>query len=295
MRKTILLLAILALAATARAQSSATKPAEGADRAYAITFYRPHTPAETYNLQVSLEAHTIGHFEVGQASSGNSNNAVMNLKATIRVLKVNGIGEPVMFLLTVDKALLKTGKDETPLGLDGAQIGVTYPGRTPHFVRRDGKKIGREAEMLLSRMFPKPKGVAPASYLGPGHAVRPGDSWAIKPEAVAKLFRQEGKGTIEPSKISGTVTFKGIEEWEGVPCLHLVSTLALKDITMPHFIGGMQIDMAQDMLLPTDPKIDKSRETDKIVSDVFGVMVSDDGKKMNIKGKSTVTVTKIVR
>ncbi len=286
---------ILALTAlTVQAQTSPNTAAPGGEKAYTVTFNRPHAPGETYHLEISLSAHTIGHIGIGQASTGNSSDTLLTLKASVRVLKVDGIGEPIMFLLNVGKAVLKDGKDEIPLGLDGAQIGVTYPQGKPHFVRRDGKKLDRTAGMLLSEMFPKPKGINPDSYQGPGHPVKPGDSWPIDTQTVAKMFKKGEKGGVDPSKISGTVTFKGIEEWEGVPCLHLVAAMTLKEMTMPHFVGNMKTDMSQDTLLPVDPKISKSRQTNEIVNDVFGVMVSEDGKKMNIKGKSRVNIVKAV-
>ncbi len=294
MKRTLFSLIVLALALTAWAQAPDTKPLPGADHAYTITFNRPHAAGETYKLAVSLEAHTIGHMGIGQGASGGATDATLNLKGSVRVLKVNAIGEPTMFLLTVDQASLNNGKKDVPLDLDGAQIGAAYPGNKPRFVRRDGKALGRKAEMLLAQMFPMPKGINPDTYEGPGHPVKPGDSWPIRSEAVAKIFQGEGEGGIDPSKISGTVTFKGVENWNGVPCLHVVSTVTLKNVTMPHFLGSMRTDLTQDLLLPADPKVKKSREENDIVSDVFGKIISEDGKKLDIKSKSRVKVVTIV-
>ncbi len=294
MKRTFWVWIVLAAALAAWAQSPATGPQPQGVEPVTLTFNRPRHPGETYKLDVSLEAHSLEHMGIGQGSGGGSSDAVLTLNGSVRVLRVNAIGEPVMFLLSVDKASLVNDKKDVPLNLAGAQIGVTYPGGKPNFVRRDGKKMGREATMLIAQLFPMPRGINPDTYEGPGHPVKPGDSWPINTQAVAELFKKGGKGGVDPSKISGTVTFEGIETWEGVPCYHVVSTLTMKDLTMPHFLGSMRTDISQDLLLPADAKVRKSREANEIVSDVFGKIISEDGKKMDIKSKSRVKVVMTV-
>ena len=294
MKRTFCVWIVLATALAVWAQSPASAPQTPGVKPVTLTFNRPHHPGESYKLDVSLEAHSLEHMGIGQGSGGGSSDAALTLSGSVRVLRVNAIGEPMMFLLSVDKASLVNDKKDVPLDMAGAEIGVSYPGGKPNFVRRDGKKLGREASMLLAQLFPTPRGIDPDTYEGPGHPVKPGESWPINTQAVAELFKKGGKGGVDPSKISGTVTFKGMETWEGVPCYHVVSTLTMKDLTMPHFLGSMRTDISQDLLLPADAKIRKSRETNVIVSDVFGKILSGDGKKMDIKSKSQVKVVMTV-
>ncbi len=286
----VLGLAVLAV----QAQSPPKAAAPSGETLYTIAINRPRGPGETYKLDTTLVAHTVGHMGLPGATGGQVGNAKLTMKGSLRVLRVNAIGEPVMFLLTVDKASLLNDKKDVPLDLDGAQIGATYPDGKPHFVRRDGKKLGPEASQLLAMMFPMPKGVSPDTYEGPGHPVKPGDSWPVNAGAIARLFKTPGKEAADASKISGTVSFKGIEEWEGLPCYHLAAKASFKNITMPHFLGSMSMNMEQDILQPTDTKINKMRQVTTIVNDVFGKFMSENGPVADIKTKSTVTVTTVV-
>ena len=129
--------------------------------------------------------------------------------------------------------------------------------------------------------------------LGPGKEVKPGDTWEVNKAALSKAISGEGKDSknaMDPSRIQGTVTFVGTETWDGVPCLHLTAKVAIKNPENSHFVGQASMEFSQDMLVPVDPSLKKSKDTSEQLSDVRGKYISDDGKKMDIKSKSRMSI-----
>jgi hypothetical protein len=270
-------------------------PAVPASGTYKVVLNRPFAKGDTYKLSVDVKVRsesTMGIDGAGGAQGGIEEGSG-SLSGTVRVMDVNAIGEPTIFMIHVEKAESKTGDKPDPVKLAGVDVGISFPSGKPRYVRRDSQPINKDEEMLLSMAFTPPRGISPDEILGPGKEVKPGDTWSVSKEALAKEISgdvKDPKKAMDPSRIDGTVTFVGTEAWEGLPCLHLTAKVAIKNPENPHFVGEASLEFKQDMLVPLDPSVKKSKDTSDQLSDVRGKYITDDGKKLDIKNKSHTTI-----
>ncbi|MEW6757529.1 MAG: hypothetical protein AB1347_04850, partial [Acidobacteriota bacterium] len=208
------------------------------------------------------------------------------------VVSVNSLGEPTLLVLSVGQArLVLDGKDQT-LDLEGVDLGVSYPSGKVHITRRDGKVLSMVAEALLGQAFGPPSGVSPDEAFGPGRAVRPGEFWPLKPEALARLLASGAEGDLGPgpSNFEGTLTYLGPETRDGVPCSHLRSSVIVKDLKIPKFVGTIHTDITEDLWLPEDASSILSHRVTTLVNDVRGKFLSGDGKALDVRSKDTMTL-----
>lgn len=297
--KSLTLLALATLAATALLAQGAPAPAPPASEgAQKIVFHRPFAKGETYKLAAEISVHSEGSMGLdGAGSQGGVEKGTGSLSGSVRVMDVNAIGEPTMFMVHVEKAESTTGDKPDPVKLAGTDLGVSFPSGKARFVRRDNQPINQDEETLLSMIFSPPNGVSADEILGPGKDVKPGDSWPVNREALAKVFSGEEKDpkkALDPSRLEGTVTFVGVEDWDGTPCLRLKTTVTIKNPEMPNFVGEASMEFRQEVLVPKDPALKQSKDTSEQYSDVRGKLLSGDGKKLDIKGKNKVIIQTVI-
>ena len=280
----------------APAPAPAPTPAVGA---YKVVFHRPFAKGDTYKLAVEGSMRSEGSMGLdGGGSQGGVEEGTGSLSGSVRVMDVNAIGEPTLFMIHVDKAESKTGDKPDPIKLAGTDLGVSFPSGKARFVRRDNQPLNQDEETLLSLIFSPPNGVSADEILGPGKEVKPGDSWPANREALAKAINGENKDpqkAIDPSRLEGTVTFVGVEDWGGTPCLRLKAKIAIKNPEMPNFVGEASMEFRQDILVPQDPALKKSKDTSEQYSEVRGKLLSGDGKKLDIRGKNLVTIQMVIQ
>ena len=294
----ILQVAALCVPASVLALAQATAPASPAPPAsgtYKVVLNRPFAKGDSYKLSVDVKVRSEGTMGIdGMAGSeGGVEEGSGSFSGTVRVMDVNPIGEPTIFMIHVEKAESKTGDKPDPVKLAGIDVGISFPSGKPHYTRRDSQPINKDEETLLSMAFTPPRGISPDEILGPGKEVKPGDTWPVNKAALAKEISgdtKDPKKAMDPSRIDGTVTFVGIETWDGLPCLHLTAKVSIKNPENPHFIGEASLEFMQDMLVPQDPSLKKSKDTSEQLSDVRGKYIADDGKKMDIKNKSHTSI-----
>jgi hypothetical protein len=295
--KNALLVAFAAVTAPALLAQQAPPPAPApasSPGSYKVVLHRPFAKGDTYKLAVEISVHSEGSMGLdGAGSQGGVEKGTGSLSGGVRVMDVNAIGEPTMFMVHVDKAESKTGDKPDPIKLAGTDLGVSFPSGKPRFVRRDNQPLNQDEETLLSLIFSPPNGVSADEILGPGKEVRPGDSWPVNREALAKVFSGEEKDpkkALDPSRLDGTVTFVGVEDWDGIPCLRLKTKVVIKNPEMPNFVGEASMEFRQEVLVPRDPALKLSKDTSEQYSDVRGKLLSGDGKKLDIKGKNQVII-----
>jgi len=123
-------------------------PDSSPGEAKVLVLHRPHLRGQTYEVAVRLDGHSKGTMGVGESTSGQSQSFRLDLSGIAKVVSVNGLGEPTLLVLSVAKARLLLDGEEKALDLDGAELGVSFPGGKVRFTRKDGKPMVKEAEGL---------------------------------------------------------------------------------------------------------------------------------------------------
>lgn len=248
-------------------------------------------------MALRLEGHSKGTTGIGESTSGQSQEFGLDLSGTVKVVSVDSMGQPTLLVLSVAKARLLLDGEEMALGLDGADLGISFPSGKVRFTRKDGKVMAKEAEGLLSQAFAPPKALHPDEAFGPGRPVRPGESWTLKPEVLARMLASgaEGDAGPAPTNFEGTMTYLGPETWDGMPCSHLRASLVVKDLKVPQFVGTIRTEVTEDLWLPEDASSIRAHRVLTLVNDVRGKFLSGDGKALDVKSKDTMKLDSTTR
>lgn len=271
--------------------------AEAPTEARTLVLHRPVSRGQSYGLDLRLEGHSKGTMGIGESTSGQSQSFRLDLSGQVKAVSVNPQGEPTLLVLSVAKAQLSLDGKDHPLDLNGVDLGVSFPSGKVHFTRKDGKALAKEAEGLLSQAFSPPDGLQRDEAFGPGRAVKPGESWTLKPEILAQVLASGAQGESKPgpSNLEGTMTYVGPEPWEGMPCSHLRTALVVKDLKVPNFVGSIRMEVTEDLWLPEESSSIRSHRVTTVANDLWGKFLSGDGKALDIKSKDTLTLDVTVR
>lgn len=288
--------AVLALAAlTLGVRGQEAPPSQGGG-AREIVLNRPFARGETYDLVFDLQGSGRGSLGIGESTSGSSHQVAFRLEGKARVLSVSERGEPTLLFFQVANARLRQDDKEAALDLDGAELGVSYPGGKPRFVRRDGKELPKEVLGLLPQAFPAPDERDEDALLGPGRPVAPGESWSLSPEALTRMLFPKGQEEMARSaRLEGTATFVGEEVRDGLPGLVIRTHVKAGDLRIPKFVGTFSAELSDDLWIAADRASHRSRRTTTTVTDLWGKILSGDGKSLDVKSKDTLTVQVEVR
>lgn len=261
-----------------------------------IVLNRPFSRGEAYDLVFDLQGSGKGSFGIGEATSGSSHKVSFRLEGRAKVLSVSERGEPTLLLFQVGTARLVQEDKEKALDLDGAELGLSFPGGKPRFVRRDGKELPKEVLGLLPQVFPAPKEWDEDALLGPGRPVAPGESWSLSPESLGRmLFTQEQEEMARSARMEGTATFVGEETRDGLPGLLVRTKVKVTDLRIPKFVGTFAVEVTDDLWIAADRASHRSRRTTTTVTDLWGKILSGDGKSLDVKNKDTLTVQVEIR
>ena len=263
-------------------------------QAVEITFNRPSSIGDTSTMETHLEFHTIASQGFGMKANRMIKDIKGDLSAKIKVLKENDVGQPMMLFCTVKKATMVDDGKQTDPGLDGAQLGVTFPKSGVRFVRRDGKEVSKKGKFLLSQIIQPPDGINPDDYLSAKRPVHPGESWKADSKILAKLF-SDGEVSIKPSDIHAKVTFLGIEKWNDLDCYHVVFEGTAENLKRPSFMGTAKISQHEDLYIPVDAKSKASRSTSTFKSNFSGKYMAENQPVMPVKDRTTVKIETTVR
>jgi len=281
---------LCALATVLAFGQGATPPPAAAPSAYHVALNRPFAKGDSYKLSVEVKDHE-------DTNQGVQDETAV-LTGTVRVMDVNPIGEPSVLMIHVDKAETGSKEKMQKMKLEGADVGISFPAGSPRYLRRDGQPIPEEETGLLAMVFRAPRDISPDEYLGPGKDVKPGDTWSMKKDLLAKVLYGKAldpKSAPDLTKQEASVTFVGVETWDGIPCYRLRCKIALKNPENPHFIGDFLTEINQDLVLPVDKASTKSKKTWEMVTDVRGYQITQDGQKIEMRGKSKMNIDTIVQ
>lgn len=293
-RKIPIILAVIAMMFFLCTGLAAQEKAGSKDGAVEITFNRPVAIGDTYSMKTHVDFHSMQSRGFGMQASKMIKDVKGDLSAKIRVLKVNKTGQSTMLFCTVAKANMVDNGKKVDLGIDGVQLGVSFPKSGVHFVRRDGKEVSKEAQFFLSQIMQPPDGINPDDYLSAKRPVHPGESWNADSKVLAKLFT-DGQISIKPSDIHATVTFVGMERWNDTDCYHVVFKGSAENLKRPYVMGTMKIEQEEDLLIPVDAKSRVYRSMSTFKSDFVGKYMAENQPLIPVKSETTVKIETAVR
>jgi hypothetical protein len=291
--------ALLFAAALPLAAQEAAKPAHAASVAaseagtYKVVTHRPYNKGQKYTLTMQASVHQEGAMGASVDSmEGGSSDDEISLVAKVTVMDINAVGEATMMMVHLDKGQAGPKGKVKAMALEGADLGMAIQKGRFRVTARDGRKVPDEEQMWLAMIFEAPTGVSSDTYLSPGKDVKPGDSWPVNREAWSKYLaaaNPEAKKTPDPNKLEGKVTFVGVEEWAGTPCLHLKVDQTDKSTEIPDFTGEYFNQTKQDIWVPVDAKLNKNRAEGEQTQRLNGKIHSKDGAMMNMRNVGKIT------
>jgi len=201
----------------------ALSPAAAKD--YEIRFSRPSKVGDTYRLSAnSRKKETAIVSKDGNVLQKKSEDKQATLQAVVEILKVNKTGNALKKSVTIEKfvdgqsnALLEKGQTVTAQTIENKTV-----------FRIDGKPLPEKARAALADIVKtKTSSVNDDMVFGTKTRRQVGDSWKINTKAAAKDLKEM---QVKPKDLSGTVTFKAVEQHKGQECLRLSGVMTVKSL-----------------------------------------------------------------
>lgn len=287
---------LLAVSAAGQAEPTvavqAGQAAGTAAEAVTLDLKRPWARGDAYSLSLEQTLHSEGGAGQGvEFWAPQTQDQQIAFNAGVRVVDVNSAGEGTALLVRVEKAVLKERGTPRTLTLEGAEIGVSFVQGKPQFSRRDAKPLTADEAHLLRQVFRPLAGVSEADYLSPPGPVKPGDSWPIQPETLAKALLSQSTGGPQPAPAisDATVTFAGLESWDGLPCARLTVRWTSRTGDRDRFVGTTVGQTQEEVLLPVAATSKASRRTLDFTGRVNGRVRNAENQLMEVKSVTTLT------
>ena len=265
--------------------------APGASEAITLDLRRPWIRGDSYSLTLDQATHAEGGSGKDvEFWSPQSQDEQITFSGRVRVIDVNAAGEGTVLLVHVERVSVEGKGAGEALKIEGADLGVAFPQGKPQFMRKDGQPIPPDEVAVLRQIFRPPTGVNQAEYWSPDRPVKPGDSWPVKREALAKALLSQGTGgAAAPEITEGTVTFAGFETYEGLACAHLTVRWAFKTGDRDRFIGTTVTELKEDWLVPRDAASKASRTMTEVNGRVNGRVRNEENQLLEVKGLTKTT------
>jgi hypothetical protein len=266
--------------------------AAAAAEAVTLNLRRPWARGDSYTLSLEQILHSEGGSGQGvEFWAPQTQDQQITFSAKVRVVDVNAAGEGTVLMVRAEKAVLKERGTPKALGLEGAELGVSFAQGRAQFVRRDSKPLTADEVHVLRQVFRPVSGVSEADYLSPPGPVKPGDSWPIQQEGLAKALQSQNPGGSQPApEISeATVTFVGLESWNGLPCARLTVRWTSKSGDRDRFVGTTVGQTRDEILLPLAESSKASRRTLDFNGRVNGRVRNDENQLLEVKSLTTLS------
>ena len=156
----------------------------------------------------------------------------MRLEATVEVLALDAIGEEAKLACTVEKCTRITPEGETELVAKGKVLIAEGKGKDTVFTLKDGgEALSKEATEALDLVISLDTNdtVNDDELFGTKEKKKPGESWPVGAEAVAKDSERVGV-VVKPGDVEGSFRLDGIEKEGEVECLKLSGNLVVKKL-----------------------------------------------------------------
>ena len=195
-------------------------PASTTGPAYAIKLTRPVRVGDRYRFVADATVLlTMSANVSGSERTLKPSNVSIHFEAVEHVLAVNGRGEPSKATYTITKCTKREGRHEAVF-LPPGRVLTVEAGKFKSRIQSDAAGLSIQDEINLRAIvsLPSLKDVSLDDAFGTPKPRRPGDSWPVNAEAMARLISRQGVA-VKKQDVSGSVTLKEVRVLDGVPHL----------------------------------------------------------------------------
>jgi hypothetical protein len=202
------------------------------EKAYEIKLARPIKVGTKYALTADgalLRQVTISRGGVTQKQPEDGYG--IHLEATVEVLALDDVDEEAKISCVIDKCTRSSPEGETELLARGKVLVAEGKGKDTHFSLEDGGELSKDATDALELVFTLDTNdtLTDDDLLGTKDKKKPGESWPVTPEAVAKDSERVGV-IVKPQDVEGEFRLEGTEKVGDIECLKLSGNLKVKKL-----------------------------------------------------------------
>jgi hypothetical protein len=194
-----------------------------------IVFHRDVKVGQKFEFDGSLKEEKYQKIEATGALLKDSSTKLEGVvKGLIEVTGVTSHGMANQVRLVVKEWLLKV-EGQALAEIKPGDV-ITGEGGKPPVFKINGVKLSMDETRVLGGLLALKADDEPDtdnSVLGPGHKVKPGDSWSINAEAQAKDLKDAFHAEITPAMVKGIVKFNGETVRAGEPCQKIEAHITL--------------------------------------------------------------------
>tara|TARA_Y100000588_G_scaffold135484_1_gene149043 strand:+ start:3817 stop:4779 length:963 start_codon:yes stop_codon:yes gene_type:complete len=214
-----------------------TLPVSAAD-SYTIQLHRPSKPGAQFRVNLDGRMKTESKQQSGDVESGDSEQWQARLKGTVKIIKVNEVGNPTELRITVDSFQLTEGKfteevvekggvlrarrvkDETEYEYLDVESGLGVPVREGNL---------QDALKLLFSLGGKS---TDDKIFGTAQKQKLGSTWKIDPKSVAASAKED-KVVIDPKNVTGEMKITRAVKVAGKDCLEMNGQFKVTGVKPP--------------------------------------------------------------
>jgi len=203
--------------------------AAAADESYPFKIARPFKAGDAYDLDMIIDnSRTSVITRQGAAKETTTEAFKGDITGRVDVAEVDARGNEKVFSLTVKK--FTGGPEGKELVESGKIIDVKRTDQKVDYTMRGGASVSTEIQDILGQFCERLNNspVTDDEVFGSATPHKAGESWPVD----AALAAQQATGSgvqIDPKKIAGQTTFKGVEMVAGTPALRLATTMNMTD------------------------------------------------------------------
>jgi hypothetical protein len=229
---------------------------------YDIKLTRPMKPGAEYHMAMSGQTEEKNVAKDGvKAAQSEATKSSIDFEAAVKVAEVDKNGTPSKVTLTVEKCVMKAGKEEKTPIVKGTVV-VAYIKDKESVFEIAGKPAEEAAAQALAMAVDLGKGL-PSDDEVFGSKVRRivGDKWDMDAAGAAKHIEGEGM-TAAKEDIKGTVTLSRVVKIGATECLDVECDMSIGKFTAPlppgfkiekgtiqsHYSMKVPVDLTQNVL-----------------------------------------------
>lgn len=223
---------------------------------YPIKLDRASKIGDVYQVHHTVEAHGTSTRTVGTRPPETYPNRPLQgeLSGRCEVTEVDGKGNETGLSITVQKFIVDT-KEAFPSGT----ILAIKCSRAPVTYKVEGKEVSGQPASVLHLLYPpiREATIGDDDCFGSKAPRKVGESWPVNAESIAQ-HSSFGDVEVDPKKVTGEATLKGVESVRDTQVLRLVTKYSMTDFLKPTdlpatiSIGASKTTFELTRLLPVD-------------------------------------------